>query len=85
MCKWLLNGVTLDCAMTLTTGHHRALNILYPRGGGYREMGVLVIYELTDADGCFPTFTHLCRWGWTLTNIFFFTQIKPGVMEVYYV
>lgn len=32
MCKWLLNGVTLDCAMTLTTGHHRALNILYPRG-----------------------------------------------------
>ena len=48
MCKWLLNGVTLDCAMTLTTGHHRALNILYPRGGGYREMGVLVIYELAD-------------------------------------
>ena len=56
-----------------------------PTGGGYREMGVLVIYELTDADGCFPTFTQLCRGGWTLTNIFFFTQIKPGVMEVYYV
>ena len=46
MCKWLLNGVTLDCAMTLTSGHHRALNILYPRGR--REMGVLVIYELAD-------------------------------------
>ena len=47
MCEFLLNGVTLDCAMTLTTGHHRALNILYPRGG-YREMGVIVIYELAD-------------------------------------
>ena len=34
MCKWLMNGVSTGCAMTLTTGHHRALNILYPRGGG---------------------------------------------------
>ena len=50
MCKWLMNCVSTGCAMTLTTGHHRALNILYPRwgGGGYREMGVLVIYELAD-------------------------------------
>ena len=47
MCEWLMNGVSPDCAMTLTTGHHRAMNILYPRGG-YREMGVLVIYELAD-------------------------------------
>lgn len=39
----------------------------------------------TDADGCCPTFTQLCRGGWTLANIFFFTPIKPGVMEVYYV
>ena len=37
----------------------------------------------TDADGCCPTFTQLCRGGWTLTNIFFFTPIKPGVLEVY--
>ena len=47
MCEFILNGVTLDCEMTLTTGHHRAMNILAPRGG-YREMGVLVIYELAD-------------------------------------
>ena len=33
MCEWLMNGVSTGCAMTLTTGHHRALNILYPRGG----------------------------------------------------
>ena len=26
-----------------------------------------------DIEGC----------GWTLTNIFFFTPIKPGVLEVY--
>ena len=37
----------------------------------------------TDADGCCPTFTQLCRGGWTLANIFFFTPIKPGVLEVY--
>ena len=37
----------------------------------------------TDADGCCPTFTQLCRGGWTLTNIFLFTPIKPGVLEVY--
>ena len=37
----------------------------------------------TDADGCCPTFTQLCRGGWTLTNIFFFTFFKPGVLEVY--
>ena len=28
-------------------------------------------------------FTQLCRGGWTLANIFFFTPIKPGVLEVY--
>ena len=39
----------------------------------------------TDADGCCPTLTQLCMGGWTLANIFFFTPIKPGVMEVYYV
>ena len=27
----------------------------------------------------------VCRGGWALTNIFLFTPIKPGVMEVYYV
>ena len=37
----------------------------------------------TDADGCCPTSTQLCRGGWTLTNSFFFTPIKPGVLEVY--
>ena len=37
----------------------------------------------TDADGCCPTFTQLCRGGWTLVNIFVFTPIKPGVLEVY--
>ena len=37
----------------------------------------------TDADGCCPTFTQLCRGGWTLANIFVFTPIKPGVLEVY--
>ena len=25
----------------------------------------------TDADGCCPKFTQLCRGGWTLTNIFY--------------
>ena len=39
----------------------------------------------TDVDECCPTFTQLCRGGWTLTNIFVFTPIKPGVLEVYYV
>ena len=33
MCKWLMNGDDDGVAVTLTTGHHRALNILYPRGG----------------------------------------------------
>ena len=37
----------------------------------------------TDADRCCPTFTQLCRGEWTLANIFFFTPIKPGVIEVY--
>ena len=47
MCKWLLNGDSDGVAMTLTTAHHFAGNIMYPRQG-YREMGVLVIYELAD-------------------------------------
>ena len=47
MCKWLLNGDADGVAMTLTTGHHGAMNILAPRGG-YRGMGVLVIYEIAD-------------------------------------
>ena len=47
MCKWLLNG-DADCVeMTLTTAHHFAGNILFPREG-YRESGVIVIYELAD-------------------------------------
>ena len=37
----------------------------------------------TDADGCYPTLTQLCRGGWALANIFVFTPIKPGVLEVY--
>lgn len=44
---------------------------------------MMKIMPNTDADGCCPTFTQLCRGGWTLTNIFFFTPIKPGVLEVY--
>ena len=51
MCKWLLNSVSLDCAMTITTAHHFAGNILFPREG-YRESGVIVIYELADNDIC---------------------------------
>ena len=43
----------------------------------------LKVMPNTDADVCCPTFTQLCRGGWTLTNIFFFTPIKPGVLEVY--
>ena len=39
MCKWLLNGDNDGVAMTLTTAHHFAGNIMYPRQG-YREMGV---------------------------------------------
>lgn len=47
MCKWLLNGYDNGVAMTLTTAHHFAGNILFPREG-YRESGVIVIYELAD-------------------------------------
>ena len=39
----------------------------------------------TDADWRCPTSTQLCRGGWALANIFVFTPIKPGVLEVYYV
>lgn len=46
-CKWLINGETDGIAMTLTTAHHFAGNIMYPRQG-YREMGVLVVYEFAD-------------------------------------
>ena len=37
----------------------------------------------TDADVCCPTITTLCTGGWDLTSIFFFTPIRPGVLEVY--
>lgn len=39
----------------------------------------------TDDDGCCPTFCRLTGGGWTLENILWFTPIKPGVIEVYYV
>ena len=74
MCKWLLNGDNDGVAMTLTTAHHFAGNMRH-------EM--LKIMPNTDADWCCPTLTQLCRGGWTLGNIFFFTPIKPGVLEVY--
>ena len=42
--KYLLNGCG-DVASTLTTGHHRGMNIVAPKGG-HKEMGVLeVLYE----------------------------------------
>ena len=47
MCEFPLTTEEDGTAITLTTSHHFAGNILYPRGG-YREMGVLVIYELAD-------------------------------------
>ena len=45
---YLLNGCD-DCASTLTTGHHRAMNITFPKGG-HKEMGVLYIYEDTKVE-----------------------------------
>ena len=44
---------------------------------------MLKVMPNTDADGCCPTIVQLCGGGWTLQNIFFFTPIKPGVLEVY--
>ena len=41
------------------------------------------IMPKTDEDGCCPTLTQLFMGGLTLTNIFFFTPIKPGVLYVY--
>ena len=42
--RYLLNG-SEDVASTLTTGHHRAMNIISPKGG-HKEMGVLeIVYE----------------------------------------
>lgn len=38
---YLLNGCG-DVASTLTTGHHRGMNIVSPKGG-HKEMGVLEI------------------------------------------
>lgn len=44
--RYLLNGCE-DVASTLTTGHHRELNIITPKGG-HKEMGIVeVIYEQT--------------------------------------
>jgi hypothetical protein len=44
---YLLNGCG-DVASTLTTGHHRGMNIVAPKGG-HKEMGVLEIrYEHKD-------------------------------------
>ena len=44
----------------------------------------------TTADGTafavtvsMPNNAQLCRGGWTLSSIFFFTPIKPGVLEIY--
>ena len=48
-------------------------------------MGGMKIMLNTDADGCCPTITTLCSGGRALTSIFFFTPIKPEVLEVYYV
>ena len=47
MCEWMLNTEKDGMAMTLTTAHHFAGNILFPREG-YRESGGIVIYELAD-------------------------------------
>lgn len=47
MCEWPLVTEADGTAIALTTTHHFAGNILYPRQG-YREMGVLVVYELAD-------------------------------------
>ena len=46
--KYLLNGCE-DVASTLTTGHHRAMNIVSPKGG-HKEMGVLEIVYEGDSD-----------------------------------
>lgn len=44
---YLLNGCG-DAASTLTTGHHRCMNIIAPKGG-HKEMGILEIrYEYKD-------------------------------------
>ena len=72
MCKWLLNGDNDGVAMTLTTAHHFAGNIMYPRQG-YREMGVL--------DGAYGDYERPVLW-------FLARTIKAGkldscVMEVY--
>ena len=39
-----MNADADGCAVTLTTAHHYGGNIVTPRGG-YREMGVMEIYE----------------------------------------
>ena len=47
--RYLLNGCG-DTASTLTTGHHRAMNIVSPKGG-HKEMGVLeTVYEDEPSD-----------------------------------
>ena len=47
--QYLLNGCD-DVASTLTTGHHRGMNIVSPKGG-HKEMGVLeIIYEDKSSD-----------------------------------
>lgn len=38
---------------------------------------------MTDNDGCCPTIVRLCDGGWCVQNVFLFTPIKPGVVEVY--
>lgn len=43
------------------------------------------IVPRADKDGCSPTLTILAGGGWTLQNIFLFTPIKPGVLEIYFV
>lgn len=46
--RYLLNGCG-DVASTLTTGHHRGMNIVAPKGG-HKEMGVLeIVYEQADS------------------------------------
>ena len=40
----VMNSDTDGCAVTLTTAHHYAGNIIAPRQG-FREMGVMYVYE----------------------------------------
>ena len=79
MCKWLLNGDADGVAMTLTTAHHFAGNIMYPR----QVIGKRCVWCINCADGCATTvLAHYHNAGTSnLIGETFSTQ-ETGVIEI---